>query len=92
VPSKKLSITLPAELAEDVERLARDRGMPVSAWLAEAAHEARRHQAALAAIADYEAEFGRFTDAELAEARSSLVDADAAAATPRRGHPRRHAA
>jgi predicted transcriptional regulator len=92
VASKKLSITLPADLAEDVERLARDRGLPVSAWLAEAAAEARRHQAALAAIADYEAEFGRFTDAELAEARARLAWADAVAATPKRGRSRADAA
>jgi predicted transcriptional regulator len=84
VASKKLSITLPTDLAEDVERLARDRGMPVSAWLAEAADEARRHQAALAAIAAYEAEFGQFTDAELAEARLRLAHADEVAATPKR--------
>ena len=90
--SKKLSITLPAELAEDVERLARDRGLPVSAWLAEAAEEARRHQAALTAIADYEAEFGQFTDTELAEARASLSRADAVAASPRRRRSRKHAA
>ena len=48
------------ELAEDVERMAREGGLPVSVWLAEAAEEARRHQAALVAIADYEAEVGRF--------------------------------
>ncbi|MBO0867677.1 MAG: hypothetical protein J2P15_03850 [Micromonosporaceae bacterium] len=85
--SKKLSITLPGDLADDVERMARDRGMAVSAWLAEAADEARRHQAALAAIADYEAEFGAFTDAELAAARARLAEADAVASTRRR---RRH--
>ncbi len=90
--SKKLSITLPAELAEDVERLARDRGLPVSAWLAEAAEEARRHQAALAAIADYEAEFGRFTDGELAEARARLAQADAVAENPRQRRSRTDAA
>ena len=84
--SKKLSITLPADLADDVERMARDRGMAVSAWLAEAADEARRHQAALSAIADYEAEFGAFTDAELAAARARLAEADAVASTPRRRH------
>lgn len=90
--SKKLSITLPAELAEDVERLARDRGLPVSAWLAEAADEARRHQAALAAIADYEAEFGPFSDVELADARARLAQADAGSVAPRRGRPRSDAA
>ncbi len=90
--SKKLSITLPAELAEDVERMARERGLAVSAWLAGAAEEAKRHQAALAAIADFETEFGRFSDMELAEARARLAEADAVAATPRRGRSRNHAA
>jgi hypothetical protein len=92
VASKKLSITLPVELAEDVERLARDRGLPVSAWLAEAADEARRHQAALAAIADYEAEFGRFSGVELADAQARLAQAEAVSAPPRRGRSRRDAA
>jgi hypothetical protein len=92
VTAKKLSITLPADLAAEVERMARERGLAVSAWLAEAAEEARRHQAALAAIADFESEFGRFTDAELAEARARLAAADAAAATPRRRRSRGNAA
>jgi cytosine/adenosine deaminase-related metal-dependent hydrolase len=92
VATKKLSITLPAELADDVERLARERGLPVSTWLAEAAQEARRHHAALAAIADYEAEFGRFTEAELADARARLARMDAVAATPKRGRSGRNAA
>jgi hypothetical protein len=92
VASRKLSITLPAELADDVERLARDRGLPVSAWLAEAADVARRHQAALTAIADYEAEFGPLTDAELADARARLASADAVASSPRRGRSRSDAA
>jgi hypothetical protein len=86
--TRKLSITLPTDLAEDVERLARERGLPVSAWLAEAALEARRHQAALMAIADYESEFGAFTAAELTEARSQLARMDAEAATTKRR--RRH--
>ena len=90
--SKKLSITLPADLARDVERLAHERGLAVSAWLSEAADDARRHQAALAAIADYEAEFGRFSEAELAEARASLAQADALAARPRRRRSRHDAA
>jgi hypothetical protein len=90
--TKKLSITLPADLAEDVERLARERGLAVSAWLTEAAQEARRHHAALAAIADYEAEFGRFTEAELADARARLARMDAVAATGKRAGARGHAA
>jgi hypothetical protein len=90
VATKKLSITLPADLAEDVERLAQERGLPVSAWLTEAA-EARRHHAALAAIAEYEAEFGHFTEAELADARVRLSSMDTTAATPRRRARRRAA-
>jgi hypothetical protein len=87
VATKKLSITLPAGLAENVERLARERGLAVSAWLAEAAQEAMRHEAALAAIADYEAEFGRITEAELAQARARLAQLDAVAGTRRRSRP-----
>jgi hypothetical protein len=91
VATKKLSITLPADLARDVERLAAERGLAVSAWLTEAAQEARRHHAALEAIAEYEAEFGYFTEAELADARTRLASMDTTAATPRR-RARRHAA
>jgi post-segregation antitoxin (ccd killing protein) len=90
VATKKLSITLPADLAEDVERLARERGLAVSAWLTEAAQEAKRHHAALAAIADYEAEFGPITETELADARAGLASMDTVSATPRQ--PRRDAA
>ena len=54
----------------------------LSAWLAEAAEEAKRHQAALVAIADYEVEIGSFTDQELAEARARLAGADVVAAAP----------
>jgi metal-responsive CopG/Arc/MetJ family transcriptional regulator len=92
VATRKLSITLPTELADDVERLARERGLAVSTWLAEAAREALRHQAALAAIADYEAEFGRFTDAELAAAQDRLARMDAVAATKKRRRSRTDAA
>ena len=60
--------------------------------IAEAADEARRHQAALTAIADYEAEFGRFSDVELADARARLAQADAGSVTPRRGRSRSDAA
>jgi hypothetical protein len=56
VATKKLSITLAADVAHDVERLAQERGLAVSAWLTEAAQAARRHHAAPAAIAEYEAE------------------------------------
>jgi hypothetical protein len=91
VTTKKLSITLPADLAADVERLAGERGLAVSAWLTEAAQEARRHHVALAAIAEFEAEFGRFSEAELAEARARLAELDAAAGA-KRGRARRHAA
>jgi predicted transcriptional regulator len=90
--TKKLSITLPADLAADVERLARERGLAVSAWLTEAAQEAKRHHAALAAIADYEAEFGRFTEAELADARARLAGMDTVTATSRRATRRNAAA
>jgi predicted transcriptional regulator len=84
VATKKLSITLPADLAEEVERLARERGLALSAWLIEATQEAKRHHAVLAAIADYEAESGRFTEAELADARKRLASMDKAAAAPQR--------
>jgi hypothetical protein len=53
-----------------------------SAWLAEAAEEAKRHQVALAAIADFEAEFGGFTDIEMAEA-PIVLDAGALVAADR---------
>jgi hypothetical protein len=71
--TRKLHKKLPVDPADDVDRLARGRRVSMAALLTEAVREVRRHQAALAAIADYEAEFGRFTEAELEDTRARLA-------------------
>ena len=48
-PSRKLSISVPAEVEETIKAAAAEEGKPVSAWLAEAATEKAR-AAALQAV------------------------------------------
>lgn len=63
----KLSISLPAELAERVRDLA---GGNVSAWVADvAAREVRRHEA-LVAVGEWESRHGPLEARELDEARA----------------------
>lgn len=68
VTSKKLAISFEGALAERVQRAATaETAGNVSAWLAEAARERLRLQAARRILREYEAEHGRITDAEIAE-------------------------
>lgn len=68
--TKKLSITLPAELAEMVKRQAKEEGTSVSAVIADAVGVLARRRAAHEATAAFEAEEGPLTPAELAEAEA----------------------
>ncbi len=63
---KKLSVALEAEVAERAARAARVRGVSLSAWLNEAAERALKIEDGLAAVREFEAEHGAFTEAELA--------------------------
>jgi hypothetical protein len=70
---QKLSISLPPSLAEQVREAAAQVGLSMSAWLAGAAEEELRHQAKLAALAEYETKHGRITAEEAAATDSMIV-------------------
>jgi hypothetical protein len=73
---KKLSITLPAELAEMVRRQAEEEGTSVSAVIADELAAAARRRAGEEAVRWFEEEEGPFTAEERAEARALLDAAD----------------
>jgi hypothetical protein len=63
------------ELLDEVELAAREAGMTVSAWMAEAARERLRLLGWRALIEEWEAEHGAFTEEELREADALLDNA-----------------
>ena len=80
---RKLSISVPAEVEETIKAAAAGEGVPVSAWLAEAATEKARaavlHAAGRAAardlIAEYEQEHGPLPADSRRRAREFLIEA-----------------
>ena len=73
-PSPKLAITVDPEVRDGVLEAAEAEGVSVSAWMTNAARRALLARDGLAAIAEWEAEHGAFTDAELAAARRRVAD------------------
>ncbi|WP_345469485.1 hypothetical protein [Actinoallomurus oryzae] len=73
---KKLSITLPAELAEMVRRQAEEEGTSVSAVIAEELAAAARRRAGAEAVRWFVSEEGPFTEEDRAAARAILDAAD----------------
>jgi hypothetical protein len=71
-PAIKLAITVDASVHSQVLDAAEAEGKSVSAWLTEAARRALRLRDGLAAVAEWEAEHGALTPAELAAARSRI--------------------
>jgi hypothetical protein len=77
---RKLSISVPAEVEETIKAAAAKEGVPVSAWLAQAATEKARAAAQQAAgraaarelVADYEAGHGPLPEASRQRARQFL--------------------
>jgi hypothetical protein len=65
---KKRSISLPPDLDAAIAAAAQDAGMSYSSWLAATARKEFTIRAGLAAVAEFEAEHGAFTPAELADA------------------------
>jgi len=65
----KLTISLPKDLAESIRAEADAEGTTVSAWLAERARRSLLLAERKAAVAEYEAEFGKITDEEIEEVR-----------------------
>ncbi|MGH3851977.1 MAG: hypothetical protein ACRDR6_00445 [Pseudonocardiaceae bacterium] len=78
---QKRSISLPAELADAIDRAANSEGNTVSGWLADTAAHRLRMDAGRRAIGEWEAENEPLTAAELAEglarARALLGRSDA---------------
>ena len=65
---KKRSISIPPELDAEIAAAAQAAGMSYSAWLAQTARKEFIIRAGLDAVSQYEAEHGRFTPDEIAEA------------------------
>jgi hypothetical protein len=87
----RLAISLDRDLARAVRKAAGKR--PTSAWVAEALESKLRSEGLLAVVADYEAEHGMITDAELAavaheEETAIQVAKRAAARRRKRSSPR----
>ena len=87
-PSPKLPITIAPDVHTQVLAEAARRGVSVSAWMTDAARLALKIRDGLAAVAEWEAEHGAFTEAELKTARQRF----AATRRPRRAIRRRRSA
>jgi hypothetical protein len=71
---RKLSIALEEDVARAAREAAEREGLSLSAWVNEAAREALAIEDGLAAVAEYEAENGPFTEEELAAADAALIE------------------
>lgn len=81
-PSPKLAITVDPDVHEQVLAAADDAGVSVSAWMTEAARRALLVRTGLGGVADWEAEHGSFSEAELTQARQRVAE-ELLVATPR---------
>lgn len=68
-PSPKLAITVDPDIHENIVAAAAREGLSVSAWMTNAAREALRRRAGLAAVAEWEKQHGRLSEVEMEEAR-----------------------
>jgi len=68
-PSPKLAITVDPEIHESILAAAAREGVSVSAWMTDAARQALRRRAGLAAVALWEKQHGHLTPEEMNEAR-----------------------
>jgi post-segregation antitoxin (ccd killing protein) len=75
--TKKVTVTLPTDLIEHMNAAAAEAGVPVSRLVASALERELRRRIGLAIVAEWEAEHGAFTPAEIAEARAIMAAADA---------------
>jgi hypothetical protein len=75
--TRKFTISVPEGIDREIRQAAEAEGVPVSAWIARAAEEATlkraRLAAGLAAVAEWEAEHGAFTDTEKTAADAELA-------------------
>lgn len=71
-PSPKLAITVDPDVHQNILAAAERDVVSISAWMTTAAREALQRRAGLAAVAEWEREHGRFTEAEMEEARRTV--------------------
>ena len=71
--SSRLTITMAPNVATQVMAAAARRGVSVSAWITDAARLALKVRVGLAAVAEWEAEHGALTKAELKAAGQRLA-------------------
>jgi len=71
-PSPKLAITVDPDVHAGVVAAAEAEGVSVSAWMTAAARRALKLKEGLAGVAEWEAEQGALTEAELAAARERV--------------------
>jgi hypothetical protein len=84
-PSPKLAITVDADVHDRVLDAAVAEGLSVSAWMTSAARRALLVRDGLAAVADWEAEHGALTEAELSAAhRRVAAQVGATSARPKK--------
>ncbi len=74
-PSPKLAITVDPEVHAGVVAAASEEGVSVSAWMTNAARRALLVRDGLKAVAEWEAEHGALSEAELADSRRRVADA-----------------
>jgi hypothetical protein len=72
-PSPKLAITVDPDVHAQVLAAARDEGISVSAWMTAAARRTLLIRDGLAAVAEWEAEHGSFSAAEMDAARRRVA-------------------
>ena len=82
-PSPKLAITVDPDVHDQVLEAAKADGLSVSAWMTNAARRALRVRDGLAAVAEWEAQHGAFTETELAAARRRVTGQITSAASKR---------
>ena len=75
--TKKVTVTLPTDLIDEVNAAAAKAGVPVSRLVSSALERELRRQIGLALVAEWETEHGAFTPAEMAQARAVMAAADA---------------
>jgi hypothetical protein len=68
----RFSVTMAPEIGAAVREAADDRGVSVSAWLADAAADRLRNELLGKALDAWEAEDGEFTEAELSAAAAAV--------------------
>lgn len=79
-PSPKLAITVDSEVHSRIVAAASEENTSVSAWMTNAARRALLVRDGLRGVAEWEADQGALTDAELAAARTRVAGALSGAA------------